>query len=58
MLDAELTQAMRRPAGPAPGGPVRSRPSELDEVTAIIDLGSAGTQTKTAEKTGEQPDQK
>ena len=43
---------------PAPGGPVRSRPSELDEVTAIIDLGSAGTQTKTAEKTGEQPDQK
>jgi len=58
VLDAELTQAMRRPGGPTPGGPVRPRPAELDEVTAIIDLGSAGTRTKTAEKTGEQPDEK
>jgi len=64
VLDTERTQQMRRvPAGPTPGGPVRPRPSELDEVTAIIDLGSAGTQTKTAqtrtaEKTGEQPDEK
>ena len=54
VLDAERTQPMRRvPASPAPGGPVRPRPSELDDVTAVIDLGSAGTKTKTAEKAGE-----
>jgi hypothetical protein len=58
VLDTERTQAMRLPTGPTPGGPVRPRLSELDDVTAIIDLGSAGTQTKTAEKTGEQPDEK
>jgi hypothetical protein len=58
-LDPDQTQQMRRvPGGLAPGGPVRPRPSDLDEVTAIIDLGPASAQPRAAEKAGEQPDEK
>jgi hypothetical protein len=50
---------MRRvPDGLTPNGPVRPRPSDLDDVTAVIDLGSASAQMKTAGKAGEQPDDK
>ena len=58
VLDVEQTQAMRRPTTASPAGPVRPRPAEPDDVTAVIDLGSAGTQTRTAETSGEQPDEK
>jgi len=61
VLDNDRTQPMRLPTA---GGPVRPRQGDLDEVTAIIDLGSAGakssagTQTKTTDQAGEQPDDK
>jgi Mrp family chromosome partitioning ATPase/ElaB/YqjD/DUF883 family membrane-anchored ribosome-binding protein len=59
VFDADQTQQMRRvPGGLTPGGPVRPRPSELDDVTAVIDLGSASAQMRTAEKAGEQPEEK
>ena len=58
VLDLEQTQVMRRPTPGTPAGPVRPRPAELDDVTAVIDLGSAGAPIRTAEKTGEQPDDK
>jgi Mrp family chromosome partitioning ATPase len=46
------------PGGSTPGGSVRPRPSDLDDVTAVIDLGPASAQLRTAEKAGEQPDEK
>jgi Mrp family chromosome partitioning ATPase/ElaB/YqjD/DUF883 family membrane-anchored ribosome-binding protein len=56
VLDTDRTQPMRRvPVSPNPNRP---RPSELDDVTAVIDLGAAGARTQTAEKTGDQPDEK
>ena len=59
VLDPDRTQPMpRMPAGPASGSAVRPRPSELDDATAVIDLGATGAQTRTAEKTDEQPDEK
>jgi len=58
VLDTDRTQPMRRiSASPSPSQ-ARPRPVELDDVTAIIDLGAAGAGTKTAEKPGEQPDEK
>jgi hypothetical protein len=59
VFDADQTQQLRRmPSGPTSGGPVRPRPSDLDDVTAVIDLGPASAQMRTAEKAGEQPDEK
>jgi MinD-like ATPase involved in chromosome partitioning or flagellar assembly len=59
VFDPDQTQQMRRvPDGLTPNGPVRPRPSDLDDVTAVIDLGSASAQMKTAGKAGEQPDDK
>ncbi|AGZ39330.1 Wzz/FepE/Etk N-terminal domain-containing protein [Actinoplanes friuliensis] len=76
VLDTERTQPMRISTGPkpggsgGPGGPVRPRDGGIDDVTAVIDMGSngphtkvspkpkAGTQTQTAEKPGDQPEEK
>jgi Mrp family chromosome partitioning ATPase len=71
VLDADRTQPLRTPPSPGAGGQVRPREGGQDDVTAVIDMSQNGpqgkaapqpagaqTQTKTAEKPADQPEEK
>ncbi|MEU7908682.1 Wzz/FepE/Etk N-terminal domain-containing protein [Actinoplanes sp. NPDC049118] len=58
VLDADRTQPLRAPASPAAGGPVRPREGDMDDVTAVIDLGPNGPQSTAAPQTKAAPQPK